>query len=143
MDPQRVNFLLVEDDDDHARLVVRHIERTRFGNVLHRVKDGEAALAYLRREREYAYMPRPDVVLLDLNLPKFSGHEVLEELKKDEELRRIPVVVLTTSAAEADRLRAYDLHVNSYLVKPMNYDEFSRMIEELGRYWGGWNRRSE
>lgn len=143
MNPRRINFLLVEDDHDHAILVQRHIDRTRLGNVVQRVKDGEEALAYLRREGSFVQAPRPDVILLDLKLPKYDGHEVLAQIKADPDLRRIPVIVLTTSAAEADRMKAYNLEANSYLVKPMNHEEFSRMIEELGRYWGGWNQPSE
>ena len=143
MSPRRINFLLVEDDHDHAVLVQRHIDRTRLGNVVQRVKDGEEALAYLRRQGAFVQAPRPDVILLDLKLPKYDGHEVLAQIKADPDLRRIPVIVLTTSAAEIDRLKAYNLDANSYLVKPMNHDEFSRMIEELGRYWGGWNQPSE
>jgi CheY-like chemotaxis protein len=143
MSGQRIVFLLVEDDHDHAVLVLRYIERTRIGNIVHRVKDGEEALAFLRREGSYIQAPRPDVILLDLKLPKYDGHEVLAQIKADPDLRRIPVVVLTTSAAEIDRLKAYDLDANSYLVKPINREEFSHMIEELGRYWGGWNQPLE
>jgi CheY-like chemotaxis protein len=143
MTSKRIVFLLVEDDHDHALLVLHYIERTRIGNVVHRVKDGEEAIAFLKREGCYVQAPRPDVILLDLKLPKYDGHEVLARIKADPDLRRIPVVILTTSAAELDRLKAYDLDANSYLVKPINREEFSRMIEHLGRYWGGWNQPSE
>jgi two-component system response regulator len=87
MSPRRINFLLVEDDHDHAVLVQRHIDRTRFGNVVHRVKDGEEALAYLRREGAFVQAARPDVILLDLKLPKYDGHEVLAQIKSDPDLR--------------------------------------------------------
>jgi two-component system response regulator len=131
MSSQRIIFLLVEDDHDHAVLVLRYIERTRTGNIVHHVKDGEEALAFLRREGDFRQAPRPDVILLDLKLPKYDGHEVLARIKADPELRRIPVVVLTTSADEMDRLKAYDLDADNYLVKPLNRDEFARMIQDL------------
>jgi CheY-like chemotaxis protein len=143
MSSQRIIFLLVEDDHDHAVLVMRYIERTRIRSIVYRVKDGEEALAFLKRERTYYQAPRPDVILLDLKLPKYDGHEVLAKIKEDPELHRIPVVVLTTSAAELDRLKAYDLDASHYLVKPLNREEFSRMIEELSRTWGGRNQRSD
>ena len=104
--------------------------------------DGEAALDYLFRRGQYAdpeQSPRPHVILLDLRLPKIDGLEVLEQIKKAEELRRIPVVILTTSKEEADVARAYDHYVNSYLVKPVDFTEFTKLMETLGCYWLGWN----
>jgi CheY-like chemotaxis protein len=133
MSSERIVFLLVEDDHDHAVLVLRYLERACSGNVVHRVKDGEEALVFLRREGIYRHAPRPDVILLDLKLPKYDGHEVLAQIKADPDLRRIPVVVLSSSASELDRLKAYDLHAERYFVKPLNREEFSRMIEEVGR----------
>lgn len=135
-----IRYLLVEDDNNHARLVQRIMERSQVDNRVERVADGATALAYLRREGEFADRDRPDVVLLDLKLPKVGGHEVLRQIKEDQQLRTIPVVVLTTSQAEPDRARAYQHYVNSYLVKPMNFDRFRDMIEEVNRYWGTWNQ---
>ena len=143
MTAQRIVFLLVEDDPDHAVLVLRYLERTRGRNIVHRVKDGEEALAFLRREGSFTQAPRPDVILLDLKLPKYDGHEVLARIKADPALCCIPVVVMTTSATEVDRLRSYDLDASCYLVKPINRDEFSRMIEELGRCAGDWSKHSQ
>ena len=142
MKPQQslIHFLLVEDDDDHAFLVERNLERERVGNVLDRVRDGAEALAYLRREAPFEDSPRPDVILLDLRLPKLDGHEVLEIIKRDPELTTIPVVVMTTSDAERDRSRAYEQNVNSYLVKPVDFEKFRQMVRDLSLYWGVWNR---
>ena len=109
-------------------------------NTVDRVKDGAEALAYLRRQGDFADRPRPDVVLLDLKLPKISGHEVLAEVKKDPELQTVPIVVLTTSEAEIDRAKAYGNHANSYLTKPVDFDQFAKMIQDLKLYWCVWNR---
>lgn len=137
-EPRLVHFLLVEDDDDHAMLVTRSLQRSRVSNQVDRVSDGEAALSYLRQKGEFAGR-QPDVVLLDLKLPKVDGHEVLRQIKEDPTLRQIPIVVLTTSQAEIDRARAYEHHANSYLVKPVNFERFQQMIEDLNLYWGVWN----
>ncbi len=142
VEPRLVNFLLVEDDDDHAHLVSRNLRKSRVVNQIVRVADGADALAFLRREGEYADAARPDVVLLDLKLPKVDGHEVLTAIKSDAELQDIPVVVLTTSDAETDRAKAYHLHANSYLVKPLDFEQFRKMVQELSFYWGVWNRPS-
>ena len=112
------HVLLVEDDDSHAKLVLLGFAANNLTSTVERVSDGEQALAYLRRSAPYSDRPRPDFVLLDLNLPKTSGHEVLRQLKEDNDLRTIPVVILTTSSAEADRVTAYHRHANSYLTKP-------------------------
>lgn len=135
-------ILLVEDNLAHAELVMRSFEDHRVANQIHQVTDGEAALAYLFRRGEYAdpdKSPRPHVVLLDLRLPKIDGLEVLKEIKSSPELDRMPVVILTTSAAEQDVARAYEAHANSYLVKPVDFDNFTALMEELGFYWLGWN----
>lgn len=134
-----IHFLLVEDDPDHANLVLRALDRNRVKNTVDHVVDGAEALAYLRKEGQYAQRPRPDVVLLDLNLPKVDGHQVLTEIKEDPDLQSIPVVVLTTSDAEADRLRAYRHHANSYVVKPLDFEQFRKMVDDLKYYWGVWN----
>jgi len=143
MSTQPVRFLLVEDDDSHALLVMRNLERARVVNTVDRVSDGAAALAYLRAEDPYQKRVAPDVVLLDLKLPKIDGLEVLERIKNDEQLRKIPVVILTTSDAERDRTRAYDNHVNSYVVKPIDFEQFQNMIKDLGFYWAIWNCRPQ
>ncbi len=139
MAPHLVNFLLVEDDDDHAEIVVRTLKRNRIANNIVRLSDGAEALGYLRKCADGAPSSRPDIILLDLKLPKVDGHEVLAAIKSDEHLRSIPVVVLTTSEAESDRARAYDSHANSYLVKPMNFSRFRKMVDDLSLYWGVWN----
>lgn len=143
MSMQPVRFLLVEDDDSHALLVMRNLERARVVNNVDRVSDGAAALAYLRAEEPYQDRAAPDVVLLDLKLPKVDGLEVLERIKRDEQLRKIPVVILTTSDAETDRARAYNNHVNSYVVKPIDFEQFQKMIKDLGFYWSIWNCRPQ
>lgn len=133
-----LRILLVEDDDDHAELTVHALEQHDARHVVERAADGAAALDLLFQTGGDA--ERPDLVLLDLNLPRVSGLEVLEKIKGDEELRSIPVVVLTTSDAESDRVRAYHRHANSYLVKPVSFPKFEAMILELGDYWARWNR---
>ncbi len=135
---KRRRFLLVEDNDAHAKLVMMQL-RDRDELTIDRVPDGEEALAYLRQEGPYANKERPDVVLLDLKLPRLNGHEVLRQLKADEELRGIPVIVLTTSQAEKDMAEAYREHVNSYLIKPFDFARFQRMMEDVAHYWGDWN----
>ncbi len=135
-------ILLVEDNPSHAELVVRSFEEYHIVNDLYHVPDGEAALNYLYQREEFAdpeTSPRPDVILLDLRLPKIDGLEVLETVKSSDELKAIPVVVLTTSNAERDVARAYDHHVNSYLVKPLEFPEFAEMMRDLGLYWLCWN----
>ena len=136
------HFLLVEDDDAHAELILLGLEENRVANTVDRVADGAAALAYVRREGDHAHARRPDVILLDLRLPKVDGHEVLEVLKTDDDLRAIPVVVLSTSATEADKARAYHNHANSYLVKPVEFEKFQQMIQEFKLYWAVWNEAS-
>ncbi len=139
-----VVILLVEDDLAHAEIVRRNFERSRVANELIHVEDGQAALDFLQRQGAYAApgrAPRPDLVLLDLRLPKVDGLEVLRRVKSDPELTAIPVIVLTTSAAESDMVRAYDAHANSYLVKPVDFPQFVELLETLGYYWLAWNER--
>ena len=138
--PKLLKFLLVEDDDDHATIVTRTLKNERMANLIDRAKDGVEAMQYLRRELPFEKAKLPDVILLDLKLPKKDGLEVLEEIKADEALRHIPVVILTTSDAETDKIRAYRNHANSYLVKPLDATCFKKMVEELNLYWGVWNR---
>lgn len=140
MKPKTIRFLLVEDDDDHAAIILRGLKGSRVPSLTNRVRDGLEALSYLRRKEPFADADRPDVVLLDLKLPKLSGHEVLRAVKSDPDLRAIPVVVLTTSNADADRDQAYRLHANSYLVKPMDFVQFRQMVQDMNLYWGHWNQ---
>ena len=134
--------LLVEDNLDHAELVMRALGDHRVLNTVCHVRDGQSALDYLFHRGPYADIersPTPHVVLLDLRLPGVDGIEVLKAIKASEDLRRIPVVVLTSSEAERDVARAYNNHVNSYLVKPVGFEEFSKLMDDLGFYWLGWN----
>ena len=132
------NVLLVEDNPAHAELVIRGLENHPIKNAIHHVRDGEAALNYLNNPPTDS---RPDVVLLDLRIPKIDGLTVLETIKAKPDLNDIPVVILTSSSAERDLVSAYDQHVNSYLVKPMEFDEFSSLMHDLGYYWLYWNNR--
>ena len=121
-----VEILLVEDSPTDALLAKEALEYSKVANNLHTVTDGVEALAFLRREGQHTGVPRPDLILLDLNLPKKDGREVLAEIKNDERLKRIPVVVLTTSKSEADVLTAYGLHANCYIVKPVDFEQVRR-----------------
>jgi two-component system, chemotaxis family, response regulator Rcp1 len=132
---ETVEILLVEDNPADVRLTREIFENGGSPAQLNVVGDGEQAMAYLRREEPYADRPRPQLVLLDLNLPKKDGREVLEELKADAVLRRIPVVVLTTSAAESDISRSYALHANCYITKPMDLDEYFEVVGSIKDFW--------
>ena len=134
-----VRFLLVEDDNAHAELVTMSLVENNVANTIQRVSDGEQALMYLKREGEYADADRPDLILLDLKLPKIDGLEVLERIKSDDDLHSIPVVVLTTSSHERDVNTAYNNYANSYLTKPVDFSQFHKMIRDLGLYWSVWN----
>ena len=136
-------ILLVEDDDAHAMLITRTLEEASEVNKVSWVSDGEEALDYLFRRGKYAAhedSPRPDLVLLDLRLPKLDGHDVLVAIKQSEELKTIPVVVLTTSENGRDVTKAYCHYANSYLVKPLGFGEFSALIEAVSSYWLVQNR---
>jgi two-component system, chemotaxis family, response regulator Rcp1 len=128
-------ILLVEDNPSDVRLTVEVMKEGKLVNNLHVVGDGEEALHFLTRQGAYANAPRPDLILLDLNLPRLDGREVLAEIKAIEELRRIPVVVLTTSKAEEDILKTYDLHANCYITKPVDFDQFIRVVEKIEDFW--------
>lgn len=135
-------ILLVEDNEDHAELVIRQFSVQRIANRIIHISDGEEALNYLFRKGKYSdsvTYPLPNLILLDLRLPKLDGLSVLSEIKRAEELRVIPTVVLTSSESEKDINLAYRNHVNSFLVKPIDFKKFAALMDELGMYWLGWN----
>ena len=134
-DHRPVEILLVEDNPGDIELTVEALREGKVKNNLHVVRDGVEALQFLRQQAHYAEKPRPDLVLLDLNLPKMDGGEVLAEVKRDPALARIPVVILTTSAAEADVLRAYDLHANAYITKPVDLSQFIEVVRSVENFW--------
>ncbi len=133
--------MLVEDNVDHAELVIRTLEEHRIANKVRHFLDGQSALDYLFHRGDFAGQPqaRPHVILLDLRLPRVDGIDVLKAIKEDDDLKAIPVVVLTTSEAEKDVARAYYNHANSYLVKPVGFEEFKKLMDDLGFYWLSWN----
>ena len=130
-----IEILLVEDSPADVRLTVEALRDAKVRNHLHVAADGVEALDFLRREGAHVNAPRPDLILLDLNLPRKDGREVLEEVKADPTLRRIPVVVLTTSEAEQDILRSYDLHANCYIRKPVDLDQFITVVRSIEDFW--------
>lgn len=130
-----IEILLVEDSPGDVRLTVEALKEGKVRNSLHVVSDGVQAMSFLRHAPPYAEMPHPDLVLLDLNLPKKDGREVLEEIKKDPHLRRLPIVVLTTSDAEIDVLKAYDLYANCYIKKPVELESFIRVVKSIESFW--------
>ncbi len=130
-----IEVLLVEDDPGDVLMTREAIEVTRLTSLLSVVPDGDAALRYLRKQGEYGDVPTPDLVLLDLNLPRRDGREVLEEIKKDEQLCRIPVVVLTTSQADEDILRSYQLHANAYVTKPVDFERFISVVRQIDEFF--------
>jgi CheY-like chemotaxis protein len=138
-----IHILLVEDDPDHADLIQLGFEATNLDSHFTHVTDGEKALAYIKAQPPYTNRTQPDLILLDLNLPKLTGHEVLAEIRADDNLRTIPVVILTTSNAVNDRQRAYSHHANSYIVKPSEPEGFNRMTADLHDYWVNWNKFPE
>jgi CheY-like chemotaxis protein len=132
---QAIEILLVEDNPGDIRLTQEAFKEGKVSNEINVVNDGIEALAYLRQEGQYADVSRPDVILLDLNLPKKDGYEVLAEIKKDPDLRRIPVVILTTSEAERDILQTYYMHANCYITKPVDLDQFITVIKSIESFW--------
>ncbi|MDE2228270.1 MAG: response regulator [Alphaproteobacteria bacterium] len=130
-----IEILLVEDNPGDARLTREALREGKIRNNLNHVRDGVEALAFLKREGEYANAPMPDLVLLDLNLPRKDGREVLAEMKQDLRLRVIPVVVLTTSEAENDIVRSYQLHANCYITKPVGLEQFIEIVREIESFW--------
>jgi CheY-like chemotaxis protein len=135
MKPSQADVLLVEDSAAEARLAVEALQEARFPVRLHIASDGVQAMEFLRRQGPFHDAPRPDLVLLDLNLPRKDGREVLRDIKEDDTLRRIPVVVLTTSQAQSDITRAYELYANCYIQKPLELDGFIEIVKSIQRYW--------
>jgi len=130
-----VEILLVEDSPGDVRLTIEALKKAKIANRLSVVSDGVEAMAFLRKEGRYSGEPRPDAILLDLNLPKKDGREVLAEIKADGDLKRIPVVILTTSQAEEDVLRSYDLHANCYITKPVDFQQFMSVVRSIEDFW--------
>jgi CheY-like chemotaxis protein len=134
-DATPVDVLLVEDDPGDELMTREAFEDNKIGNTLHVVRDGEEALDFLYRRGRHTEAPRPDLILLDLNLPKYDGRQVLEQIKSDADLTDIPVVVLTTSAAEEDILRSYKLHANAYVTKPVDLDQFIAAVRRIDDFF--------
>lgn len=130
-----IEIFLVEDNPGDVRLCVEALKESKVLNNLHVASDGVEALEFLRKQGKFAKAPRPDLILLDLNLPRKDGREVLAEIKDDESLRRIPVVVLTVSSADEDILRSYNLHANCYITKPVDFDQFTKVVKQIEDFW--------
>jgi two-component system, chemotaxis family, response regulator Rcp1 len=130
-----IQILLVEDSPSDARLTISALKLAKVANELHHVEDGVQAMEFLRRQGKYEKSPRPDLILLDLNLPRKDGREVLKEMKEDPKFTNIPVIVLTTSNAEQDVLRSYQLHCNCYVTKPVNFDRFLECVQSIEHFW--------
>lgn len=135
MNSRPVEILMVEDNPGDVRLTQEALRDGKVRNVIHSVSDGVAALEFLRREGQYTNAPRPDVILLDLNLPRKDGREVLADIKADPNLLSIPVVILTSSAAEDDIAQSYSLHANAYVTKPVGLEEFIKIIKSIEGFW--------
>lgn len=130
-----IEILLVEDNPGDVRLAREALKENKVRNNLHVIEDGESAMEFLRKQGKYQNATRPDLILLDLNLPKKDGREVLAEVKADTDLKRIPVVMLTISKAEEDIIRAYDSHVNCYITKPIDLDQFIKVVRSVEDFW--------
>jgi two-component system, chemotaxis family, response regulator Rcp1 len=135
MSREPIQILLIEDSQSDTELTIEALQSARVLNDVHCVTDGVHALDFLRRQGAYANAPRPDLMLLDLNLPRMNGYELLEHIKAEPTLRVIPVIVLTTSHAERDILRGYHLHANCYITKPVSLQEFLDVVQEIGNFW--------
>lgn len=129
------DFLLVEDNPGDVRLTQEALKSHKVQNNLHVAIDGEEAMAFLHRQGKYANAPRPDIILLDLNLPKKDGREVLAEIKSDPNLKTIPVVIITSSEAEQDVIKSYNLNANCYVTKPVNLDQFIKVVQSVNDFW--------
>ena len=130
-----IEILMADDNQGDVRLALEALKGAKVKNNIHVVEDGMEAMAFLRKEGKYAKMPRPDIFLLDLNMPKKDGREVLAELKADPELKCIPVVILTVSQAEEDIIKSYNLHANCYISKPVDLDQFIKIVKSLEDFW--------
>jgi CheY-like chemotaxis protein len=130
-----IDILLVEDNPGDARLTREALQYSKVRNTLHHVRDGEEALAFLRRQDGFANSPVPDLVLLDLNLPRRDGREVLEDIKHDPRLMHIPVVILTSSQAEEDVMRSYRLHANCFITKPVDLEQLTKVVQGIEQFW--------
>lgn len=135
MQPATINILIVDDNSTDLMIMREALSDTRLNATLHVANNGEAAMKFLRRVGEHAKAPRPDLILLDLNMPRKNGHEVLTEIKNDRGLLRIPVVILTTSQAEEDISRAYAAHANCYIRKPVDFESFEKVMEIIEQFW--------
>ncbi len=135
LNTEPIEILLVEDNPGDARLAAEALKENKVRNNLYHVKDGVEAMDFLHRRGEYASAPLPDLILLDLNLPRKDGREVLEEIKEDSLLRSIPVVVLTTSAAERDLVQTYGQHANAYVIKPIGLEQFIEVVRAVEDFW--------
>lgn len=129
------DFLLVEDNPGDVRLTQEALKSHKVQNNLHVVSDGEEAMAFLRKQGKYKDAPRPDIILLDLNLPKKDGREVLADIKSDPHLKTIPVVIITSSEAEQDIIKSYNLNANCYVTKPVNLDQFIKVVQSINEFW--------
>ncbi len=130
-----IEILLVEDSPGDQRLTKEALKEGKINNNLYIVEDGEEAIAFLKKHEPFTKVPRPDLILLDLNLPKMNGQEVLKIIKADENLKRIPVVILTTSQADEDILNAYNLNANCYITKPVDFDQFIHVVNKIQEFW--------
>lgn len=130
-----INILLVEDNPGDADLAREALDNSKLNNALHVVDDGEKAMSFLRQEGSYVDVPLPDLILLDLNLPKKDGRQVLAEIKADQDLKQIPVVILTTSQAEEDVIKTYNLHANCYITKPIDLNQFLHVVRSIEDFW--------
>lgn len=133
--PRFIEILLVDDDEADVLLTRRALQNGKLYNTIRVAKDGVEAMAHLRQKNEYADAPRPDLVLLDLNMPRKDGREVLAEMKQDRDLRTIPVVILTTSDSDQDIVSMYDLHANCYVTKPVDLEQFTKIVKEIKHFW--------
>jgi CheY-like chemotaxis protein len=130
-----IDILLVEDNPGDARLALESLKESKIRNTIHWVQDGLEAMKFMHRQGSYENAPRIDLILLDLNMPKMDGREVLAKIKSDNDLKRIPVVIFTISKAEEDILKAYDLHTNCYITKPLDLDRFLKVIQSIEDFW--------
>jgi CheY-like chemotaxis protein len=130
-----IEILLVEDNPGDARLTREALAHSKVRNNLHYARDGEEALSFLKREGTFAQAPAPDLILLDLNLPRRDGREVLEDIKRDPQLKHIPVVILTSSQAEEDILRSYRLHANCFITKPVDLEQLTKVVQGIEQFW--------